>query len=519
MSSNQSTRLQAIRQRLIVEANRIRSHSPEALFSSSDRLDQFSLQVQEIFFDFSLQWITPEILGLLTEYAEEVNLSQHLHQQFTGQVVNLSENRAALHTSIRGTQSEDPELDQENIDELTRCREFVKGVLSGAIGSYTGETYTEVVHVGIGGSYLGQRFLCDALEKKGIPVRFLTNLSGQLWQHTIRHLNPNRTLFIIASKSFSTPETIQNYQRVRSWLAETTVNPQSHIKNVVLVTADQTTLAKTDTTSFAMPQSVGGRFSLWSSMGLPIMLSAGVEAFDSLLQGAQAADQHVVTSQPVRNIGVLLALLEFWNVNFLGTRSHVVLSYVEPLRLLTAHLQQLEMESLGKSVDQSSHPSISHTGSVIWGGEETEGQHAWHQWLHQGTHPYSADVIGTTSDNQHHDRWILANCLAQQDLMFFGNSNEDEPHKQVPGCHGSNLILLDSTSPHTLGMLISLYEHKTACLGYLWQVNAFDQWGVEKGKVSANQILDLLHDSTTPGFQGARGERLRKIASHFEKLS
>lgn len=246
-------------------------------------------------------------------------------------------------------------------------------------------------------------------------------------------------------------------------------------------------------------------------MGLPVLLAIGPARFEELLQGANLIDQHVSTAPSSSNAAVILALLALWNTNFLAASSHAVLAYVATLRWLPAYLQQLEMESLGKSVTIEGESVPHHTTSVIWGGEETDGQHAWHQWLHQGTHAYSADFIATTERRHKNDRWTLANCLAQHHVAFNGHSDEATPEKYIEGGHGSTLILLDRTDAKTIGMLLALYEHKVACLGYLWNINPFDQWGVERGKVMAEDINTALSDAGHTLSNPLLDARVRKI--------
>ena len=518
MSNNQPIELASIRHKLTSLASVIKSQQPQTLFENAERHSQCVLELEGLYFDWSLQRIDIPAFESLLEYAQASRLLEQLQDQLTGKPVNQSENRAALHATFRGAPSLGDYQGSAYQDELNRCKAFAQAVLDGEIRSHSDQPFTDVVHVGIGGSYLGQKLLCEALKPSRLKMHFLANVSSKQWNSTINELHPNTTLFIIASKSFSTPETLKNYQKVKAWLSSTTATKSSLSKNIVLVTANDENLSQADCYAFSMPNTTGGRFSLWSTMGLPIMLGVGVDQFDSLLAGARAVDEHVCTSVPTRNIPLVLALLEHWNINYLGTRSHVILSYIEELRLMTAHLQQLEMESLGKSVQHGGDQVKNHTNTVIWGGEETEGQHAWHQWLHQGTHEYSADVICTSQFDSGHDQWVFANALAQQEMMFFGHANPDQTHKNVKGGHGSNLLLLKDKSAHTLGLLIALYEHKVALLGLIWGVNAFDQWGVEQGKVLADKIDNLLSDPSNQDLSTQRAQRLHKIASRFAGL-
>ena len=497
--------------RLEVLASDHRTRTADSYSTDPDILRVRSLSLNELTLDWSLQKLDDDVLATLVELSEALNLPDKLRQQFAGEIVNSTEQRAALHTAMRGTQTS-----LTNVDERFRAQhedliQFAGNVLQGRATSYSGAAFTDVLHVGIGGSHLGQKLLCDALSSDRLNLHFLSNSHSEQVHKTLRGLDPAKTLVIVASKSFSTPETQQNFESVRYWFAEHSGREDALASNLVLVSANTSSLADLPGKHFVVPDEVGGRFSVWSAMGLPVLLAIGPARFEELLQGANLIDQHVSTAPCSSNAAVILALLALWNTNFLAATSHAVLTYVAALRWLPAYLQQLEMESLGKSVTVDGESVLHHTTSVIWGGEETDGQHAWHQWLHQGTHAYSADFIATTEHGHKNDRWTLANSLAQHHVTFNGHSDEVAPEKHIQGGHGSTLILLDRTDAKTIGMLLALYEHKVACLGYLWNINPFDQWGVERGKVIAEDINKALSDTGHTLSNPLLDARVRKI--------
>lgn len=497
--------------RLEVLASDHRSRDADSYPPNPDILRARSLSVDGLTLDWSLQKLDQEVLKTLFELGDAVHLPERLRRQFTGDIVNPTEQRAALHTAMRGTPTSRENFEGQVQAELEDLIEYTANVLLGRTTSYSGDAYTDVLHVGIGGSHLGQKLLCDALASTRLNFHFLSNSHGEHVTHTLRTLDPQKTLVIVASKSFSTPETLQNFERVKCWFAEHTGQPGALARNLVLVSSNTSSLAELPGKHFVVPNEVGGRFSVWSAMGLPILLALGPDQFKRLLQGARIMDQHVATTRTSINAAVILALVALWNNNFLATASHAVLTYVASLRWLPAYLQQLEMESLGKSVTIEGETVPHHTTSVIWGGEETDGQHAWHQWLHQGTHAYSADFIATTEHRFKGDRWTLANSLAQHQVAFFGHSDEVAPEKHIQGGHGSTLILLDKADAQTIGMLLALYEHKVACLGSLWNINPFDQWGVERGKVMAEDINKALSDNGHTLPNPLLDARVRKI--------
>lgn len=504
-------RVASIQERLKTLAATHLSRDPASYLNEADRLVNCSIELTNIKLDWSLQRLDQEVMDLLWELSEALNLRERLRQQCDGAVVNLTEQRTALHTAMRGTATHDCAFMEEALRSRLELTEFASKVLSGEITSYCDRPFTNVLHVGIGGSHLAQKFLCRALSATRLSIHFLTNSHISRVNETLAKLDPRSTLVIVASKSATTPETTQNYQRAKQWFIERTSEQEAVRSNVVFVTANPTKLDSEPGRVFLIPEQIGGRFSVWSAMGLPVLLAAGTEQFDQFLKGGARMDRHALESPDRTNAAILLALLAHWNTRFLKATSHGVLTYVDGLRYLPDHLQQLEMESLGKSVTVTGNQVEGPTTSVVWGGEETDGQHAWHQWLHQGNHRYSADFIAQSDVNSPNNRWNLANCLAQHHVTFAGHQNAEEPHKSLNGGNGSTLISLNRPDAETIGMLIALYEHKVACLGYLWNVNPFDQWGVERGKIMAEDVDRALTHGVQSSPSTLLNARVRKI--------
>jgi glucose-6-phosphate isomerase len=383
---------------------------------------------------------------------------------------------------------------------LERLRHFATSVVRGEFRGFTGKAFTDVVHIGIGGSNLGPELAVQALgtrHRSGLRCHFVANVDGAAFAAAVTDLDPASTLFVVVSKSFSTLETRVNAESARSWFLERTVSPAAMEHHFLAVTANTDAAA-----AFGIPAAmvypmwdwVGGRYSLWSAVGLPIALSVGPAAFEALLEGARDLDRHFRTTPLAHNAPVLMALTGIWNYNFLGAASLAVLPYDRRLRLLPDYLQQLEMESNGKSVHHDGSPVGVHSMPVVWGGEETTGQHSFHQLLHQGTRAFTADFILTAEPGHRlggHHRWLLANGLAQSQAMMIGQSSDD-PHRRVSGNKGTTTIVLDRLTAYSLGALLALYEHKVFCQGVIWNINSFDQWGVEVGKRLALPIHEQL---------------------------
>ena len=457
-----------------------------------------SRRLGPIFVDYSKQALDDKVAQALVALANESNLARAIDDMFCGARINTTEDRPVLHTALRAPTG-------VCMDEVATERErfvaLADAVRNGLRRGYTGKPFETVVVIGIGGSQLGPELVVDALRPPHAPeVRFLANIDGDAAARTLAGLDPATTLVIVVSKSFTTLEARVNAETVRSWFLERTSEPGVVDEHFLAVTANQAAAAEFGIPPdgrFAMWDWVGGRFSMWSAAGLPIAIALGRDGFEDLLAGADLVDDHFRETPPKDNIPVMLALLAIWNTNFHGAASHAVLPYDRRLRLLPSYLQQLEMESNGKSVRRDGDAVGTHTAPVVWGGEETNGQHAFHQLLHQGTRAFSADFIAIARPAHaldHHHDWLLANCLAQSKAMLEGRA-ADGPlaeHRSVPGGHPSTTLLLDELSPRSLGALLALYEHKVFCLGAIWQINAFDQWGVELGKELAGPIYDEL---------------------------
>ena len=466
------------------------------------RFEKYSGRVGPVFIDYSKQRIDAEVMAALIALATESGIETNIEALFNGEHVNTTEDRPALHTALRAPDGDGPEAVAHLVEaERTRFLQFAADIRTGRWTGHTGKAIRTVVHIGIGGSHLGPALVCQALAPDADPeIRFLANIDGDAATRTLAGLDPATTLFIVVSKSFTTLETQINAATARSWFVERTCEPDAVPRHFVAVTANDAaaaTFGLPPANRFAMWDWVGGRYSLWSSVGLPIAIALGRAGFEDLLAGAHRMDGHFRRAPLARNLPVMLALLQVWNTNFIGAATHAVLAYDRRLRLLPNYLQQLEMESNGKSVRHDGEPVATHTAPVIWGGEETNGQHAFHQLLHQGTRAFSADLIaavGPGHDLEEHHRWLLANCLAQSQAMLQGRRQDQlshEPlsqHRQMPGNHPSTTILLDALTPNALGALLALYEHKAFCAAAIWQINSFDQWGVELSKALTQPI-------------------------------
>ena len=477
--------------------------------------EAFSFRLGKILIDLSKQRIDRRALSALIDLAVECGIHDRIERQLDGHEVNRTEGRRALHTALRATEGDEP---VDAVAAALAQREAVlalaEDIRTGAKRGYTGAAFTHVLHIGIGGSHLGPELVVDALGDRTVEVRFLANLDGASTDAALAGLDPRTTLVIIVSKTFTTLETLTNAEAARSWFLERTCEPAAVADHFIGVSANADAMDRFGISAanrFALWDWVGGRYSLWSAVGLPIAIAIGRGGFTALLEGAREVDRHFRSAPLERNVPVLLALLTVWNTNFLGAGTHAVLAYDTRLRLLADFLQQLEMESNGKTACEDGEATTGHTSPVVWGGEETNGQHAFHQLLHQGTRAYSADFVATVNPDheraaQH--RWMLANCLSQSEAMLVGADYADPlaVHRAVRGDHPSTTFLLDTLDPASLGALIAIYEHKVASLGILWNINSFDQFGVELGKNLARTINEDLgletpgrHDSSTRG--------------------
>jgi glucose-6-phosphate isomerase len=454
--------------------------------------------------DFSKQRLRPETIALLAALARERGLPAAIERLFAGERVNSTENRPALHTALRG--DEHVSLDGRDLlpgiqRDRERIRVFSEAVREGQWKGHTGLPFRHVLALGIGGSALGPRLALEALraDADGPEVRFVANIDAAEFDDAIAGLDPRTTLVIVASKTFTTQETMVNAAAARDWLVAA-MGPEALARHVIAATANNgeaTRWGLPECNVFAFSDWVGGRFSLWSAVGLPVAIGIGAARFEQLLAGAHAADLEFRSRPLEHNLPALLALAGIWNRNALGTASHAVLSYAARLASLPAYLQQLEMESNGKRVDRDGQPVDFATCPVVWGGTETPGQHAFHQWLHQGTDAASCDFIVVAkpmgAQRSHHEI-LLAHACAQSEALMDGLATP-QAHKACPGDRASTTIVLPTLDAYHLGALLACYEHKVFAQGVVWGINSFDQWGVELGKTIAGRIL--------PAVQGA----------------
>lgn len=501
-------------------------HLTELFAANNTRFQDFSLRFEQLFLDYSKQRIDLPIVQQLIRLAEQQQLKAWIQALFSEKTINYTEQRAAMHWALRLPEQsvEFPELAERVQQQLQRMYALVEKIHAGQYRGATGEVIQDVVNIGVGGSDLGPLMATHALSDfkvktaKPLHVHFVSTMDGSQLSDLLHQLRPETTLFIISSKSFGTIDTLSNAQTVRLWLEKALGQQDKVVKNHfigVSTKADKMTAwGIAPDKQFLLWDWVGGRYSLWSCIGLPIALSIGVQGFQQFLAGAHAIDQHFRSAEFSQNIPVLMGLLGVWNTNFLDVQTHAVLPYDGRLKYFAAYLQQLEMESNGKSIQRNGQKVTMNTCPIVWGEVGPNAQHAFYQLLHQGTHTVSCDFIApiqryntqqfTYVENasalieQHH--LALSNCLAQSRLLAFGNQALDQSeldhlpiYKQYAGNQASSTLLVDELNPYSLGMLIACYEHKVFVQSVIWNINPFDQWGVEKGKEIANQLLPILN--------------------------
>jgi glucose-6-phosphate isomerase len=473
--------------------------------------------------DYSKNFIDAALLDTFMQLAEQAHLPHAITQLLTGAAINNTEHRPAMHTALRSPQ---PAIEAAAIEHaFAKMEKLVQDIHSGTWRGYSNETITDIVNIGIGGSDLGPKMATRALtpfHTGHVRLHFVSNVDPSCLQDLLRHLNPVRTLFIIASKSFTTLETLQNAEAARRWLLTAAPDNTATVRHFVAVSS---AIKKAESFGIAtdnilpMWDWVGGRYSLWSAIGLPIALAVGMTHFRAMLAGAFAMDEHFRTAPLTQNMPVMMGLLGFWYQHFWQASTHVVLPYDHYLRFFPDYLQQLDMESNGKHVNHAGEDLPYTTGPVLWGSVGTNGQHSFHQLLHQGTHFIPADFVLTLQSHhpecREQHRHLLANGLAQSQALMCGKSlatveaelkqqgldanavAQLAPHKVITGNRPSNLISIDTLTPATLGALIALYEHKVYVQGVLWDINSFDQWGVELGKQLSGPIFAALSGDTT----------------------
>ncbi len=518
-------------------------HMRELFEQDPERAQRYWLEVGGITLDYSKNRITDETLNLLFKLAREAGLPERIKQMFHGEKINETENRAVLHIALRNRTNSPIEVDGEDVmpkvnHVLHRMGEFTHEVRSGEWLGYTNQVITDVVNIGIGGSDLGPLMMCTALKPFGHPrmrMHFVSNVDGSQLRDVLEKVHPETTLFVIASKTFTTQETLTNALTAREWFLKHAGDETAIAKHFVAVSTNKKAVAEfgIDTANmFEFWDWVGGRYSLWSAIGLPIMLFLGEENFIEMLNGAHLMDQHFANAPLEQNMPVLLALIGIWYINYYGGGSHVIAPYDQHLHRLPKFIQQLDMESNGKQVTLDGQPVAHETAPIIWGETGINGQHAFFQLLHQGTHITPIDLIASLEKRSNlpgHHEILLANVFAQAEAFMRGKTPEEAraeleaqglnqakiealvPHKTFSGNRPSNIILMTKINPRNMGSLIALYEHKTFVQGVIWGINSFDQWGVELGKQLAKTILGELTGKTDVQQHDSSTERLIRL--------
>jgi glucose-6-phosphate isomerase len=497
-------------------------HLRQLFADDPQRGETLTVDAEGIYLDYSKNRVTAETLKLLVQLARESGLAERIEAMFRGEKINVTEQRAVLHVALRAPRGASIVVDGQNVVPevhavLDKMAAFCERIRSGAWKGHTGKRIKNVVNIGIGGSDLGPVMAYEALRhysQRDMTFRFVSNVDGTDIAEATLDLDPNETLFIVASKTFATLETLTNAHSARKWLLDTLGDEKAVAKHFVAVSTNAAEVAKfgIDTANmFEFWDWVGGRYSYDSAIGLSLMIAIGPENFRDMLAGFHALDEHFRTTPFERNLPVLLALLGIWYNNFFGAQTEAILPYDHYLGRFSAYLQQLDMESNGKHVTLGGNTVDYQTGPIVWGTPGTNGQHAYYQLIHQGTKLIPCDFIGFCQTlnplGKHHDL-LMANFFAQTEALALGKTADEVradgvkdfqvPHRTFEGNHPTNTILLEKLTPAALGKLVALYEHKVFVQGTVWQINSFDQWGVELGKVLANRIVPELESATPP---------------------
>jgi glucose-6-phosphate isomerase len=513
------------------------THMRDLFAADPKRFEKFSILFNDILFDFSKHRVTEESLRLLLNLAREMDVKGWTEKMFNGVAINFTENRSVLHTALRNRSKRPVLVNGKNVmpdinEVLGRMRKFSNDVRNGEWKGFSGKTITDVVNIGIGGSDLGPAMVTEALldyHRPNINFHFVSNIDSTQMFETNRHLNPETTLFIIASKTFTTQETMTNARSAREWFMSIAKDEGAIPRHFVAISTNTDEVIKfgiSPELMFEFWDWVGGRYSMWSAIGLSIVIAIGMNRFEELLQGAHEMDEHFRNAPLEENLPVIMGMLGIWYNNFFGADTHAIIPYDQYLRRLPAYVRQLDMESNGKRVDREGKPVDYATGPIIWGELGSNGQHAFFQLIHQSERLIPADYIAMI-ENKHpigeHQTILLANFFAQTEALMRGKNaqevteelkaaglNDEQikqllPHKIFPGNKPSNSIVLQNLDPKTLGSLIAFYEHKVFVQGIIWNINSFDQWGVELGKQLAKVIQPELsgsnevisHDSST----------------------
>ena len=498
----------------------------EMFASDSERAQKFHIQWEDFLVDYSKNKINSKTIDLLLELAEETGLEKAIKSYFSGDIINQTENRSVLHTALRAKESDIFLVDGKNVvpevfEVKNKIKSFTNQIITGERKGFTNKSFTDIVNIGIGGSDLGPAMVVEALQfyKNHLNVHFVSNIDGDHVNEILKKINPETTLFVVVSKTFTTQETLTNAETIRSWFLQS-AKQEDIAKHFVAVSTNISKVTEFGIDAnnvFPMWDWVGGRFSLWSAVGLTISLSVGFDNFDQLLSGANKMDLHFRNQSFDKNIPVVLALLSIWYNNFFDAESEALIPYSQYLQKLAPYLQQGIMESNGKSVDRNGKLVDYQTGTIIWGEPGTNSQHAFFQLIHQGTKLIPTDFIGFVKplfgDENHHNK-LMSNFFAQTEALLNGKTEaqvKEEfvkqdikgeqadfllPYKVFSGDKPTNTILIKSLTPETLGSLISMYEHKIFVQGIIWNIFSYDQWGVELGKQLANSILAEINNST-----------------------
>lgn len=527
------------------------SNMRDLFAQDTNRFNKFSFQLDDMLFDFSKNRINDETLPLLMQLAREAQLENWRDRMFAGEKINITENRAVLHTALRNRSNRPVLVDGVDVMPevnavLAQMRDFSEKVRSGAWLGYTGKRITDVVNIGIGGSDLGPVMVCDALKpyaSADLAVHFVSNIDGAHLMRALEKCQPETTLFIVASKTFTTQETMTNAISARTWFLNKAQDNAHVAKHFVALSTNAkavTDFGIDQANMFAFWDWVGGRYSLWSAIGLSIALYVGMDHFEALLSGAHEMDQHFQTAPLEENMPVIMALIGIWYNNFFDVATHAILPYDQGMSRFPAYLQQADMESNGKFICRDGKRIQYKTGPVIWGEAGTNGQHAFYQLIHQGTQVVPCDFLMPVHSHyaigKHgyaHHKILLANFLAQTQALMLGKTPDEArvelqeqgltgaelenllPHKVFEGNRPSTSILFDKLTPNTLGKLIALYEHKIFVQGMIWDINSYDQWGVEYGKQIAQEILPLLtSDGVVTSFDSSTNGLINYTKSH-----
>lgn len=517
-------------------------HLRDLFNSESDRFKRFSIQFEDILLDYSKNRITSETMKLLLGLARQAGLEQWRERMFRGEKINCTENRAVLHVALRNRSNTPILVDGQDVmpevnKVLESMKRFCNAVHHGQHAGYTGKKITDIVNIGIGGSDLGPVMVTEALKPytvPGIRAHFVSNVDGTHIAETLKRVDPETVLFIIASKTFTTQETLANAHSAREWFLSRVKDEKAVARHFVAVSTNAKEVSKFGidvANMFGFWDWVGGRYSLWSAIGLSIALTIGFNHFEQLLEGGHSMDRHFVQAPLESNMPVILGLLGIWYNNFFGAQSQAILPYDQYLHRFAAYFQQGDMESNGKYVDRDGQVVDYQTGPIIWGEPGTNGQHAFYQLIHQGTKLIPCDFIGACKTHNplgKHHLMLMSNFFAQTEALAFGKTSQTVQkelgdkaspqivqHRTFPGNRPTNSILVKQITPYTLGQLIALYEHKIFTQGIIWNINSFDQWGVELGKQLANVILPELE---SPGMVTSHDSSTNGLINHFKSV-